>query len=137
MRSRLFPGSEPQPVQIDLSLAIVNIVLLLILFFLATGRLLNPTETDVAPPETRDLPFEELPQPLLVVYENERLSLNGNDVQAQNLRAAIVQQLTEPYLLHILIDGAAPAHRLLRLMEDPAFADVELRLVTLHEGAGP
>ena len=65
MKRRLPP--PPPKAELDVSMAIVNIVLLLIFFFLATGRLLNPADNQVQVAETTDLPLDQLPSPVLVV----------------------------------------------------------------------
>ena len=49
----------------DISFAVVNIVLLLIFFFLVTGRLLNPIDPEIELAETSELPLDALPSPLL------------------------------------------------------------------------
>lgn len=115
-------------VQLDASLAIVNIVLLLIFFFLATGSLLNSPSYGVDLSETEDLPIDTLPQPILIVEETGALSLNGQPVAEELLATAIEG---EP-VLHVLIRRDAPAMDLLDLLSRPDLEDVELRLVTIH-----
>ncbi|MEL6426040.1 MAG: biopolymer transporter ExbD, partial [Pseudomonadota bacterium] len=60
----LLAGSRRRTVELDVSLAIVNIVLLLIFFFLATGRLLNPVDARIDLSDTSDLPLDQLPSPI-------------------------------------------------------------------------
>lgn len=116
---------------LDVSLAIVNIVLLLIFFFLATGRLLNPVGPDIDLSQTTDLPLDVLPSPILVVGTDGGWSLDGAPL-APDLLAAAVATFDTPARLHLLIDRGAPASALLDLVGRPELAEVDLRLVTLH-----
>ena len=124
----------PQPkktIQLDVSLAIVNIVLLLIFFFLATGQLLNPPAGDVDIAETSELPLDQLPSPVLVVVADGSWELDGQPVAPDLLEVALAP-LERPLTLHILINREAPAASLITVMNRPELADAELRLVTLR-----
>src|SRR5690606_36275072 len=48
----------------DFSLTTVNIVFLLLLFYLATGSLIKKSELETDIPVTEELPLERLPRPL-------------------------------------------------------------------------
>lgn len=110
---------------------IVNIVLLLILFFLATGRLLNSTSYGVDLSQTQDLPVETLPKPLLIVDENGGLVLNGEPIAAELLGPALEEEPT----VHLLIAGDTPAIDLIDLLAQPGLDTTEVRLVTVrHQG---
>lgn len=121
-----------KPIKLDVSLAIVNIVLLLILFFLATGQLLNPPSSDIDIAETSELPLDLLPSPILVVGDTGTWELNGQPV-APDLIDVAIATLPQPVTLHILINRQAPATSLLDVMNTPALANVEMRLVTLRK----
>ncbi|WP_179381049.1 ExbD/TolR family protein [Jannaschia marina] len=129
MTRRLPPARRARG--LDVSLAIVNIVLLLIFFFLATGRLLNPVGPDIELSETTVLPLDILPTPILIVDEDGGWELDGAPL-APDLLGAAVETLDAPARLHLLIDRGAPAHALLDLVARPELSEVELRLVTLH-----
>lgn len=120
-----------KPIQLDVSLAIVNIVLLLIFFFLATGQLLNPPAADVELAETSELPLDTLPSPVLVVVADGSWELDGEAVAPDLLEVALAP-LERPLILHILINRAAPATSLIAVMNRPELAEAELRLVTLR-----
>lgn len=119
-----------KPIKLDVSLAIVNIVLLLILFFLATGQLLNPRTSDVDLARTQDLPLDTLPSPILVV-DDTGWSLNGAAI-APNLLATALADLPDASVLHVLIGRDAPAAALIAVMNAPGLSDTTLRLVTLR-----
>jgi len=125
----------PRPAEkvgLDFSLAIVNIVLLLILFFLATGRLLNPPAEDVDLAETSELPLDELPTPILVVASDGAWELDGVPV-APDLLGLAVADLPQPVTLHVMINRDAPAATLMEVLANPDLADTEMRLVTLRK----
>lgn len=125
-----------EPIRLDVSLAIVNIVLLLIFFFLATGRLLNPIGPDVSLTETTDLPLDVLPSPILVIGPRGAWELDGAPV-APELMGAALADMPQPVTLHLLIDREASAATLLSVAARPELEDVTLRLVTLHRRLDP
>ena len=116
----------------DVSLAIVNIVLLLIFFFLITGRMTNAPSFAVELSETVELPIEHLPKPILVLEPGDRLMLDGEDVAEADLADAVAD-LT---VLHLLIDRNESANVLVAVLGKPEFAHLELRLVTIHRSEG-
>ncbi len=117
--------------QMDVSLAIVNIVLLLVFFFVATGQLLNAPSFGMELAETEDLPLDRLPTPILIVGADGEWSLDGEPL-APDLLGVAVSRLAEPAILHLLIDRDQPASTLLSLLARPELDPVEVRLVTLH-----
>lgn len=131
--SRLAPHRPRR--QPDFSLAIVNIVLLLVFFFLITGSLVQQGETSVSLAETSDLPLERLPRPLLLIDKQGEMALDGQAVSADGLAAALGQTL--PEALYVLADGNLSADRLMALTTRPDLQGVSIRLVTLHIRPGP
>ncbi len=124
------------PIHMDVSLAIVNIVLLLIFFFLATGRLLNPAGANLELSETSELPLDQLPEPILVVNKDGSWALNGADIVPENLDLALAD-MPQPVVLYLLINRTAPANTLLAVINRPELQDTEVRLVTLHRRDTP
>lgn len=122
-----------KPIKLDVSLAIVNIVLLLILFFLATGQLLNPRTGNVDLSETSELPLDALPSPILVVSDNGDWALDGAPV-APALVGTALAALPDDSTLHVLISRNAPASALVNVMTAPALENTTLRLVTIRTG---
>jgi biopolymer transport protein ExbD len=133
MAPRRRPLPRPsEPIRPDVSLFIVNIVLLLILFFLATGSLVSTPDEGVRISETRDLPIDQLPKPVLIVEEDGRLTLDGEELAADGLPQAMVGHS----VLHVLIDRTAPALDLLKLVNRPGMENLDIRLVTIHRSKG-
>ncbi len=124
------------PAHMDVSLAIVNIVLLLIFFFLATGRLLNPAGAEIELSETTELPLDQLPEPILVINKDGSWALNGAKIVPENLDLAL-SDLPQPVVLYLLINRTAPANTLLAVINRPELQETEVRLVTLHKRDTP
>lgn len=130
-RGGILPDRK-EPTRPDVSFAIVNIVLLLILFFLATGALVNTPDQGIQISETVDLPIDQLPPPVLIVRPDRSLVLDGNDVAAELLQ----QALADETVLHVLIEKTAPALDLLEVLAQPGMDRLDIRLVTVHRGGG-
>ena len=92
---------------------------------------MNPQTGDVDLAETKDLPLDALPTPILIV-DGESWQLDGTLVAPELLDVALAD-LPQPIVLHVLIARDAPATGLLEVMNTPALSDVELRLVTLRK----
>lgn len=125
-RSRLPPPRERTPM--DSSLAIVNIVLLLIFFFITTGSLSNSAAITFTLPDTTELPLDMLPEPLLTVTADGEMALNGRPIAAGNLAQALID---DP-IVHVLADRDGNAGALFDLLDAEGLIAVELRLVTVH-----
>lgn len=132
VRNSILPPPA-KPVKPDVSLFIVNIVLLLILFFLATGSLVNTPDQGVQLSETRDLPIDQLPSPVLIIEPTGQLTLDGDTVDPADLAQAVRGQ----QVLHVLIERSAPAAELLGLINQPGLRDLDIRLVTIHRTSAP
>jgi len=113
---------------IDSSLAIVNIVLLLIFFFLATGTLIASDSVEIDLPETTQLPLDLLPKPLLTVNADAEMALDGIPMEPGTLAAALIDYPT----LHVLADRELGAGTLLDLIAAEDLVAVNVRLVTLR-----
>jgi biopolymer transport protein ExbD len=128
-RSRIL-SPPPRRRQADFSLATVNIVLLLVFFFLITGSMVQTGEADVDLARTSELPLERLPRPLLLIDENGNEALDGTPLAAGELGPALAEQSAG--VLYVLADRDLPADRLLGLLQRPELAGIGLQLVTLH-----
>lgn len=119
---------------LDFSLTTVNIVLLLIFFFLVSGSLVETEELSVDLAETSELPLDRLPRPLLLMDVGDRLHLNGDPITPDMLLAALGPLLsaTAPRL-HILADRDVPAGALVSLIQRADLQGIEIKLVTLRQ----
>ena len=121
------PASRGRKVQVDTSLAIVNIVLLLIFYFLLAGQ--DPKfETGLELSTTASLRPDSLPSPVLEVLGPEEWRLDGRPILPEALPGALAGSAGP---LHLLLDRNAPAGLLVGLMRRPELAGHDLRLVTV------
>ena len=121
------PTGRGRRVQVDTSLAIVNIVLLLIFYFLLVGQ--DPKfETGLKLATTTTLRPDSLPSPVLEVLGPEDWRLDGRPILPEALPGALASSAAP---LHLLLDRNAPAGLLVGLMRRPELAGHELRLVTV------
>ncbi|MEP3348229.1 MAG: biopolymer transporter ExbD [Litoreibacter sp.] len=119
---------------LDFSLTTVNIVLLLIFFFLISGSLVETEELSVDLAETSELPLDRLPRPLLLMNVDDKLQLNGDPVTPDTLSATLSPLLNAAQpRLHILADRDVPASALVSLIQRPDLQGLEIKLVTLRQ----
>ena len=127
---------RPKP---DFSLTIINIVFLLLLFYLATGSLVKQSELEADVPVTADLPLERLPRPILLVTAGSELLLDGRPVSrpelAEAARAAV--QAQNVTFLNVLADRTMPASAFLDVLAGAGASGVPLRIVTLRRPLAP
>ena len=123
---RLLPA-QPERLKPDISLFIVNIVLLMILFFLATGQIMNGTSTNERLAITQNLPLDLLPQPLLEISVAGALTLDGEPIGEGEL----VAKLNGSRDLFVLIGADVNASRLVDFLARDDLAEVNIELVTI------
>lgn len=117
-------------------LPMINIVFLLLIFFMIAGALYKQDAFTVEPPTTRHAAEGE-PAPLVIAAAADgRLSLDGEPVS----RGALVDRVREwrtgnaGEIVRVKADGSLPADDLVELLERLRGAGVpEIRLLTLHE----
>lgn len=124
----------------DFTLTMINIVFLLLLFFLTTGSLTNREEKQSTIPFTRNLPLERLPRPLLLMESDGSLFLDGRaisrDVVVEAARAAIEATGRTDTPLSLLAQRDMAAAGFLSVAEALRAAGLGLQVVTLREPAG-
>jgi len=128
-------AAKPKRHRPDFALTIINIVFLLLLFYLTTGSLIKQNELAADIPFTRDMPLEKLPRPLLLAAADGGLFLDGRPVAMDELRAAVPMAVGERPYLNILAERTMTADRLLTILAEVQAAGAPARLVTLREAA--
>ena len=108
--------ARTSPPTLDFAVPAINIVFLLLLFFITNGSQVNRPELTVAPPTVERLPGDRLPRPLLAVSADGALHLDGDAVSEQELRERLSAPGTAAATLNILADRTMPARDLLALM---------------------
>ena len=135
LRGRLDPPDRaPRP---DFALAQVNIVLLLVLFFLVVGTLIETDESSVDLPRTAELPLERLPRPLLLIAPDGAWSLDGADLSRAETLARLAEGEEGPRRVHILAGRDVAADHVLSAMQALGTAGLGVTLVTLKEEPRP
>lgn len=132
----IVPYRRRQRIELNFSLASVNIVFLLLLFFLVAGALVQPNEAEVRAPETRTLPPDRLPRPLLVIDAAGELSLDGGPIAREALLKRVAGSEDNPAftILNIMPDRNLNAGLVLGLIEEiRANGDTFVRVVTVKD----
>lgn len=124
--------SRANRTSLDSSLTIVNIVLLLIFFFLTTGSLQNSDSIAIALPETSELALDQLPKPLLAIAADGSLTLNDEPIAPGTL----AERTLDEAVLHILADRGSSAAQILETLADENLSAIQIRLVTVHQIKG-
>ncbi|MEM8575641.1 MAG: biopolymer transporter ExbD [Pseudomonadota bacterium] len=114
------------------TIALINIVFLLLVFFLISGTLARPLESDLTLVETESLPPTGLPD-ALVVHADGRMSYRGAEIaSAAAYLAAAPPDAT--LSTRLVPDRALPATTLIRLGRDLRAAGVETVLIVTERG---
>lgn len=135
LRSSLMPPDPKNPP--DFGLAQVNIVLLLVLFFLVVGTIAETDELAVDLSKTTDLPLERLPRPLLLITPEEEWMLDGVALSKVEVVAALIENPDDAQFVHILAPRDMPADVLLAAMQRLQETGLGVTLVTLKTEAQP
>lgn len=123
-------------------LPLINVVFLLLIFFMLAGRLTLAAPFSVAPPLSREAGAPERPGPqapreaVVLVAADGRLALNGRPLESGALTAAVAAQLAAQPALPVSLkaDGNAEAVAVVAVME--ALRDAGVRRLQLFAQAG-
>ena len=120
----------------DFSLAIINVVFLLLFFFILTGSVVQRSEMEVRAPFTKNLPLERLPRPLIVISQSQELFLDGLPITEEKLGLKITQTADIPKtrfkMLNILADGKLSAKSFLKIVDRLRKSGLPVRIVTVR-----
>lgn len=120
----------------DRILPLINVVFLLLIFFMIAGQLSATDPFEVEPPVSASAaePGEE--EIVIHVAADGQLALDGDEVQEAAMLSAVAErmQAARPGPLRLKADGDLPATELVALMERLREAGVEnLTLLTVAE----
>ena len=124
--------SRPKRQRPDFSLTVINVVFLLLLFYLATGSLIKQSELEADVPITQDLPLEHLPRPLLLVTADRLLFIDGAPVSMEDLPEAALKAVKNSQFLNVLADRTMRGRDFLGILARVETAGVAARIVTLR-----
>jgi biopolymer transport protein ExbD len=115
----------------------INVIFLLILYFLIAGTMVGKNELSFAPPTTLEAPDTRLPRPLLVLAPDGSLRLDGK-LLGEGEWVAAAQAVARPDggQLNLLAPADYPADHLVRRIAALGRASIPVRLVTVRPSPG-
>jgi len=131
-----FPRPAPRRRDEDGVLPLINIVFLLLIFFMLAGRLAAPDPFEVAPPDSASEGHLAIEDVVVLVAADGRLALDGVEMPAEALQRAVAARVRAVPAVPVRLraDAAAEAIRVVGVMEDLRAAGVErLELLTVAE----
>lgn len=112
---------------------LINIVFLLLIFFMLTGHLAAPEPFDIDPPESRSEAESGRSLSVVLVSADGRIALDGEETDEAGLSEAVAAKVTGApgFRVHLKADGGTDAGRVVSVMEALRGAGVtELTLLT-------
>ena len=88
---------------------LINIVFLLLIFFMLTGTLKRSDIFDISPPESSTGADAEAPELILLISKSNKLALNNQNIELSELNTKLLNIIQEYPLQEVLIkaDGKA------------------------------
>lgn len=120
-------------------LPLINVVFLLLIFFMLAGRLAASDPFEIAPPKSQSEGPAERQELLVLVGADGRLALGNEVMEAEALKAAVADRMqsAEGVAVRLKADSNAAAIEVVAVMELLRDAGVEkLKLLTVPEAAG-
>lgn len=131
-------SSQPQERRLDLTvLPMVNIVFLLLIFFMLVGRIAPTGELDVSPPVSPSGQIESGRSLRVEIGSTKEMALDGRRVDTTELIVTLTDILRQDPATQIQLkaDADLDANHLIRIMEILRLIGVgKLTLVTEHAG---
>lgn len=122
--------------RMEFALPTINVIFLLMLYFLVAGTIVQKDELSVAPPVTEEVATDRLPRPLLVISEAGTFTLDGAPLTREELvsaaAAAIADPLAQTQHLNILAPAGMAASPFLDILAMFGAGNVPVRLVTIE-----
>lgn len=118
-------------------LPLINVVFLLLIFFMIAGQLSATDPFHVSPPASISETKLDNKELIILVGNNGKLALDGETMEETAFRAAIKEKasLNAPPLIWLKVDGQAEADRMVVVMEWLRDAGLKnLKLLTLPAG---
>ena len=139
MRRRGYPAlrraRRPRDSGDERILPLVNIVFLLLIFFMVAGRLAADDPFEIAPPRSAAGGAAPEGPPLVLAGADGRLALDGAVMARPALLAAIPERLGPAGRLRLKVDGRADAAKIVGLVAELKAAGArDIRLLTMPDG---
>lgn len=127
--------------RLEFALPTINVIFLLMLYFLVAGTLVQRDEMSVMPPETAEVATDRLPRPLLLITNEGEFFLDGRLVPEAELAAAAATAVADPRLtdhqLNVLAPAGMAAGPFLDILAGLGAARVPVRIVTVEQDKEP
>jgi biopolymer transport protein ExbD len=131
-------SSQPEERRLDLTvLPMVNIVFLLLIFFMLVGRIGPTGELEVSPPVSPSGQVETGQSLRVEIGANGEMALDGRGIDMTEMIVMLTDILRQDPATQIQLnaDAELDANRLIKIMETLRLIGVaKLTLVTEHEG---
>jgi len=135
----IVPIPRRQPATEENVLPLINIVFLLLIFFMIAGALSVSAPFPVDPPATRAAAETDPPRDGIAVAADGRLAFGGEPVELAQLAARVAEwreRADEQAILSVRAHAGARSARLFEIMDTLRTADVErIRLLSVHDRA--
>ena len=97
---------------------LINIVFLLLIFFMLTGTLKRSDIFDISPPESSTGADAEAPELVLLISKSNKLALNNQNIEFSELNTELLKIVQEYPLQEVLIkaDGKATSGTLSKVI---------------------
>lgn len=133
------PVAKKKPV-FENTIPLINVVFLILIFFLLAGTLTTQDAREIKPPETARITESEVPDGALFMAADGALKYRGEVVAVedavQRFASAAAQPSDGSEPMKIFADRAASAKSLMSLVEQLNRAEVkDVVLITLRKGA--
>jgi biopolymer transport protein ExbD len=131
-----FARSLPKRDDDERILPLINIVFLLLIFFMLAGRLASSDPFKIEPAESRSEAPADIPELLVLVSADGQLALDGEVMDQPALKSALAEKLPKDGKakprVRLKADGGAQADKVVAVMEMLREAGVEkLTLLTI------
>lgn len=138
MKPTGFSFHRPRPATDDDAriLPLINVVFLLLIFFMLAGRLSSSDPFEIEPPRSTSERLPDARTAEILVAADGRLALDGRTIDEVGLRDALTERLENDPELRVWLraDGRSDTTRIVELMELVRDAGAaSLRLLTLTE----
>lgn len=121
--------------RLEFALPTINIIFLLMLYFLVAGTIVQRDELSVLPPETTQVPTDRLPRPLLLISNSGEFVLDGVVLTRAELVPAVQTALStaQGRPLNLLAPAGMAAGPFLEVLAGFAAASVPVKVVTVEK----
>ena len=89
---------------------LINIVFLLLIFFMLTGTLKRSDIFDISPPESSTGADAEAPELVLLISKSNKLALNNQNIEFSELNTKLLNIIQEYPIQEVLIKADGKAH---------------------------